>query len=142
MTKTKLLETIRVLNEGKSKYQARKIAGISKQRVYQVWKIYKDTNLLPEIGKATGRPIKVVEDWEVQLVRESYKKYRVYADTLERLIKRDFEKDYESYYSKVFTANDVPSLLKRASQFYLKSTILKRKNDKSTINWNDKKNCY
>ena len=45
----------------------------------------------------------------------------------------------ERYYSKVFTANDVPSLLKRANQFYSKSTMLKRKNDKSTINWDDKK---
>jgi len=88
----KLLETIRVLNDGKSKYQARKIAGISKQRVYQVWKIYNETGLLPEIGKATGRPVKVVEDWEVQLVKESYEKYRVSADTLERLIKRDSDK--------------------------------------------------
>jgi putative transposase len=92
LTKTKLLETIRVLNDGKSKYQARKIAGISKQRVYQVWKIYNETGLIPEIGKVTGRPVKVVEDWEVQLVKESYEKYRVSADTLERLIKRDCDK--------------------------------------------------
>ena len=90
LTKTKLLETIRVLNDGKSKYQARKIAGISKQRVYQVWKIYNETGLIPEIGKIMGRPVKVVEEWEVQLVKESYEKYRVSADTLERLIWRDY----------------------------------------------------
>ena len=89
LTKTKLLETIRVLNDGKSKYQARKIAGISKQRVYQVWKIYNETGLLPEIGKVIGRPVKIIEDWEVQLVKESYERYRVSADTLERLIRRD-----------------------------------------------------
>ena len=45
----------------------------------------------------------------------------------------------ESYYSKIFTANDVPLLLKQANQFYFKSTRLKRKNDKSTINWDNKK---
>ena len=92
LTKTKLLETLRSLNNGNSKYQARKIANISKQRVYQVWKIYNETGLMPEIGKKTGRPIKIIEEWEVQLIKESYEKYRVSADTLERIIKRDFDK--------------------------------------------------
>jgi putative transposase len=89
LTKSKLLETLRVLNNGKSKYQARKIASISKQRVYQVWKIYNETGLVPEIGNASGRPKKPIEDWEVSLVNEVYEKYRVSADTLERLIRRD-----------------------------------------------------
>jgi putative transposase len=94
LTKTKLLETLRSLNNGNSKYQARKIASISKQRVYQVWKIYNETNRIPEIGKNTGRPIKIVEDWEVQIVKDTYEKYRVSADTLERIIKRDYDKHF------------------------------------------------
>jgi transposase InsO family protein len=92
LTKTKLLETLRSLNNGTSKYQARKIASISKQRVYQVWKIYNETGLMPEIGKNSGRPKKPIDDWEVSLVKETYEKYRVSADTLERIIRRDFDK--------------------------------------------------
>jgi transposase InsO family protein len=89
LTKTKLLETLRALNEGKSKYQARKIASITKQRVYQVWKIYNETGLIPEIGKKIGRPEKPFMEWEIQVVKEAYEKYKVSADTLERLIRRD-----------------------------------------------------
>ena len=58
LTQTTLLETLRTLNNGSSKYQARKIAHISKQRVYQVWKIYNETCLIPELGKNSGRPKK------------------------------------------------------------------------------------
>jgi putative transposase len=92
LTKTKLLETLRILNDGNSKYQARKVASISKQRVYQVWKIYNETGLIPEIGKNNGRPKKPIEEWEISIVKEAYEKYRVSADTLERLIRRDYDK--------------------------------------------------
>jgi len=92
LTKNKLLETLRMLNDGNSKYQARKIARISKQRVYQVWKIYNETGLIPEIGKNLGRPKKPIEDWEISSVKETYEKYRVSADTLERIIRRDYGK--------------------------------------------------
>src|SRR3989338_10378426 len=92
LTQTKLLETLRMLNDGNSKYQARKIARISKQRVYQVWKIYNETGLIPEIGKNLGRPKKPIEDWEISSVKETYEKYRVSADTLERIIRRDYGK--------------------------------------------------
>ena len=89
LTKTKLLETIRLLNDGKSKYQARKIAGITKQRVYQVWNEYLNTGELPEIGSNMGRPKKPIQEWEIDIIREMYTKYRVSADSLERLIRRD-----------------------------------------------------
>jgi putative transposase len=92
LTKSKLLETLRSLNNGNSKYQARKIAGISKQRVYQVWKRYNQTGLIPEIGLKNGRPRKPIEDWEVSIIDETYQKYRVSADTLEPIIRRDFGK--------------------------------------------------
>jgi len=92
LTRPKLIETLRVLNEGSSKYQARKIAGITKQRVYQVWKEYCRTNQIPAIGRKNGRPMKPIADWEKNLVRVVWQKYRVSADTLERLIRRDYEK--------------------------------------------------
>ena len=36
LNKTKLIETLRRLNKGKTVYQARKVAGISVRRVYQI----------------------------------------------------------------------------------------------------------
>mgnify|MGYP001601710173 CR=1 FL=1 len=90
LTRAKLVETLRVLNDGASKYQARKIGKITKQRVYQVWNLYNQTGSIPVIGKDAGRPVKPVEDWEVSLVRVAWVKYRVSADTLERLIDRDY----------------------------------------------------
>ncbi|MBU0980133.1 MAG: DDE-type integrase/transposase/recombinase [Nanoarchaeota archaeon] len=90
MTRPKLLETLRVLNDGASKYQARKVAGITKQRVYQVWKKYLETGEIPEIGRRNGRPPKPLEEWERDAVQKAFEKYRVCADGLERLIRRDF----------------------------------------------------
>ena len=92
LTRAKLIETIRRKNDGWTTYQARKIAGISIRRVNQVYSAYLEMGSVPEIGKKNGRPSKPVQDWEMSLVKESYKKYRVSADTLQRLIERDFGK--------------------------------------------------
>ena len=89
LTRKKLLEVIRRKNEGWTTYQVRKIAGISIRRVNQVWKQYEATGELPEIGKGNGRPSKSLSQEEIVLVKETYLKYRVSADTLERLIERD-----------------------------------------------------
>jgi len=92
LTRSKLIETIRRKNEGWTTYQARKIAGISIRRVNQVWNEYQLTNQVPDIGKKNGRPSKPFEQWEIDMVKQTYQKYRVSADTLERVIRRDFEK--------------------------------------------------
>jgi len=92
LTRNKLIETLQAKNNDWTTYQARKIAGISILRVNQVWKIYNETGLIPEIGKRSGRPVKIVEEWEVQLVKELYEKYRVSADTLERIIRKYHDK--------------------------------------------------
>src|SRR3989338_7475502 len=92
LTKGKLIETLRRKDEGWTTYQVRKIAGISIRRVNQVYGQYTLTGEIPEIGKNNGRPIKPIEDWEVQMVKQSYEKYRVSASTLERLIERDYKK--------------------------------------------------
>jgi len=92
LNKSKLIETLRRLNEGKTVYQARKIAGISVRRVYQVKSMYEITGEVPEIGKKVGRPRKMIEPREIDIVKEVYEKYRVSADTLERLIDRDYKK--------------------------------------------------
>ena len=92
LNKTKLIETLRRLNEGKTVYQARKIAGISVRRVYQIKDEFNKTGEIPQIGKRVGRPRKNIEKWEIQIAKQAYEKYRVSADTLERLIERDYKK--------------------------------------------------
>ena len=89
LTKSKLIETIRALNDGDSKHSARKIAGITKQRLYQVWNLYQKSGKLPEIGRRVGRPTKPITDEERELVKDSWTKYRVPADALELLLMRD-----------------------------------------------------
>ena len=91
LSKAKLTETLRKKNQGWTTYQARKIARISIRRVNQVWKEYNETGKIPEIGKNNGRPPRTIEEWELQMVKQAYDKYRVSASTLEKLIERDFQ---------------------------------------------------
>ena len=96
-TKKSLVETLRMKSEGKSSYQARRMAKVSVRRVDEVWKEYLMTGEIPVIGKAVGRPMIPIEDWEKELVKKFYEKYRVSADTLERLIERDENKHLSHY---------------------------------------------
>ena len=92
LTKGKLIETLRRKNQGWTTYQARKIADISIRRVNQVWTQYNLTGEIPEIGKLNGRPKIPIKDWEVQMVKQAYEKYRVSASTLEKCVERDYGK--------------------------------------------------
>ena len=89
LTRAKLTETLRRLADGKTVYQARKVAKVSVRRVYQVKEAFDTTGEMPDIGKLAGRPRKPFEEWEIQLVKETFEKYRMCADGLERLIDRD-----------------------------------------------------
>ncbi len=89
LTRGKLLETLRVKNEGATTYQARKIARISIRRVNQIWKQYTISGVLPELGKNCGRPSIPSTQEEVDLVQNAYREYRVSATTLEKIIERD-----------------------------------------------------
>jgi putative transposase len=96
-TKKTILETLKAKSDGKSSYQSRKIAHVSTRRVDELWKEYLTTGEIPVIGNRVGRPVKSIEQWEKDLVKKFYEKYRVSADTLERLIERD-EKIHMSHY--------------------------------------------
>lgn len=90
LNKSKLIETLRKKNQGATTYQARKVARISIRRVNQVWTEYLETGKIPEIGKANGRPSKLITDKEKHIVTEAFQKYKVSASTLEKLIDRDY----------------------------------------------------
>ena len=92
LNKSKIIETLRKLADGKTVYQARKVAHISVRRVYQVKETFDKTGEIPKIGENAGRPRKRFEEWEIDIVKKAFEKYRVSADTLERLIDRDYRK--------------------------------------------------
>jgi len=92
LSKSKLTETLRKLADGKTVYQARKVADVSVRRVYQLKEAFDKTGDIPKIGEDIGRPRKPFEEWEILTVKEAFVKYRVSADTLERLIDRDQKK--------------------------------------------------
>ncbi len=92
LTQQKLLRTLKKLADGKTVYQAKKVADVSVRRVYQVKEAFDKTGELPQIGKYAGRSQKAFDEWEIRLVKKAYMKYRVSADTLERLIDRDFQR--------------------------------------------------
>ena len=92
LTQAKLVRTLNKLADGKTVYQARKVAKISVRRVYQVKDAFDKTGEIPQMGKLAGRPRKPFEEWEILMVKEAYEKYRVSADTLERLIDRDYKR--------------------------------------------------
>ena len=92
LNQAKLTSTLKKLADGKTVYQARKVAKISVRRVYQVKEAFDKTGEIPQIGNDVGRPRKPFDEWEISLVKQAYERYRVSADTLERLIDRDYEK--------------------------------------------------
>ena len=92
LDRTKLTEILRKLADDKTVYQARKVAKISVRRAYQVKEAFDKSGEIPEIGKLAGRPRKPFEEWEIIIVKNAFEKYRVSADTLERLIDRDYKK--------------------------------------------------
>ncbi|MFH0869518.1 MAG: DDE-type integrase/transposase/recombinase [archaeon] len=90
-TQKTLLETVRCKNNGWTTYQARKIAHVGVRRVNQLMTVYQETGSLPVLGKNMGRPHKPLKEREIIIVNEAYEKYRVSADTLERIIMRDYQ---------------------------------------------------
>ena len=77
---------------GITSYQARKVAGISVRRVNQIWREYQITGELPEIGLSNGRPIKLISDEEISLVKEAFVMFNVSASSLENIIKQRYNK--------------------------------------------------
>ena len=93
-----MLETLRILEEDGTAYKARKIANISVRRVNELYKIYKQTGEIPEIGISAGRPKRPILAEEEMMVKKSYEKYRISASRLRGLIRRDFNVDITHYH--------------------------------------------
>lgn len=97
-TKKSLIETLRILEQGGTAYRACKEAGVTVRRVNQIWKIYRETGKIPELGKNIGRPLRPIKKEEEKIIRESYAEYKACASELRKLIKRDINLDVPHYH--------------------------------------------
>ena len=97
LTKKRLVDSLRALEEGKTVYQARKISGITVRYMYKIWNEYKKTGEIPIKGLKTGKPVKPVSSAKEKLVKEAYEKYRVCASRLCRFIERDYNTHFSVY---------------------------------------------
>ena len=90
------------LNEKKVRYivrwkkrgkRSREIATelkVSRRRVNQIWKEYRKTGEIPEVGKRVGRPRKMITEEEKRIVKEAKARYKLGARMLEGIIERDY----------------------------------------------------
>jgi len=98
LTRKKLIELLRVMEEGGTAYKAKKKTGVSVERIYQVWDEYRRTGKIPELGKNVGRPVRPIKNHEKIIVKTSYEKYRVCASRLRILIRRNYNVDIPHYH--------------------------------------------
>ena len=59
---------------------------ISRRRVQQIWKCFKETGKEPSLGQKVGRPRKPHVKREAEIVREAHSRYKFGARMLERVI--------------------------------------------------------
>ena len=92
LNKKLIFELLRLKNEGMTTYQIQKRVGVSIRRINQIWEEYQQTNQIPEVGKATGRPVKPIPEEDKLIIKQAYEKYRFSASLLEPIIKQYYEK--------------------------------------------------
>ncbi len=90
LTKKKVRYIVRWKERGKSSSELARELKISKRRVNQIWKEYRESGELPEIGTNVGRPRKMIREEERRIVKEARAKYKLGARRLERIIERDY----------------------------------------------------
>ena len=90
LTKKRLVDSLRALEEGKTVYQAKKIAGITVRYMYILWNEYKKTGEIPVKCLRAGKPVKPINPEHESIVKEAYEKYRICASRLTTVIERNY----------------------------------------------------
>ena len=99
LTKKKILWIFRQKEKKASSGVIAKIQHITRRRVDQLWKQYRETGVIPVIGVAMGRPKKPVAVEESTVIEEAYQRFRYGARMLENLI--------EQVYSVIISHNRI-----------------------------------
>ena len=90
LTKRKLRCLIRWKEAGMSSSDVAWYLKISKRRVNQVWRMYKESGEIPEIGRNIGRPRRELTEDEKRIILEAKSIYKLGARRLEPIIERDY----------------------------------------------------
>jgi len=64
---------------------------LSRRRVEQIWKRYRDTGQEPLVGAKMGPPTKPFDAQEAEIVKEAYQRYRFGARMLERILRKVYK---------------------------------------------------
>lgn len=89
LNRAKILEIIRRKNEGWGSNRVRKLVGVTKRRVDQIWRHYLAHAVPPEVGLRIGRPTKFIPPEQRTIVAKVHAKYRLSAAILEPLIEQE-----------------------------------------------------
>ena len=90
LSKKKIRWIIREKEKKESSGIIAKIQHITRRQVDRLWKQYQETGIIPDIGKAMGRPKKPVTDEESGVIEKAYERFRYGARLLEKLIWNDY----------------------------------------------------
>ena len=88
----KIRYIIRKKKEGEASMVLATQMKVSKRRIDQMWKEYRDTGLIPVVGQRVGRPAVALTPGEEQVVREAYEIYRFGARMLEPIIRKEWHR--------------------------------------------------
>jgi putative transposase len=88
LTKKKIKWIIRQKELDESSGVIAKIQRITRRRVDQLWKQYRETGAIPIIGETMGRPKKPIRVEESTVIDEAYRRFRYGARLLEKLIRK------------------------------------------------------
>jgi putative transposase len=64
---------------------------VSRRRVQQIWKYFKETGKEPILGQNVGRPRKPYVKQEAEIVKEAHMRYKFGARMLERVIRKQYK---------------------------------------------------
>jgi transposase len=86
LNKKKIAYIVREMERGTTSYQISKNMQVSISRVYQIWRNYNKTGILPVVGFQTGRPKEPLPDNKRKLILEEFNETHFSASILEKLI--------------------------------------------------------
>lgn len=90
LSKKKIRWIIRQKEKKESSGIIAKIQHITRRRVDQLWKQYRETGIIPLIGEMMGRPKKPVTPEEFGVIDQAYQRFRYGARMLAQLIRKDY----------------------------------------------------